>query len=590
MREAKGRPFFSSFLTTLPFLSEDDKKLGSPRDSAAQTLPVQGASKPADHANASLPVTSGGAGQTRAPLASHFADEGEDTPSKAEGEREEGKVKKKVTRKAKSVASGKKVEAVADTEPLLRPAEVPSDETDKKKATADLRDLQLLEPSDSSQTWEQSFARPVSDEVAAAFAKLLGFARQLNAGVVPFAEFVLVGFAGSGKSSLIEVLLGQPFNLVGVGATKRPVFFQWVNNRSVKSFRATVKRDPSKAEFDRDAEVPLGGLEIELGRRMAVESDNPIFVTFEGPDLLNFTVIDTPGLGQTGQQDAQVLALATPPQRHIIAVQRATPEPDNPVLAYLADIDPSLVRSTLVYSSMFDALKLIQDPDALGRFFARTPDNSHKFFASMPFFAQRSSLASRAEYCEIVFKMHHRDLQALEKLQFDKRLADSVGALALRSWVNAAVWRSFQKFIPSLLQTSRERQTAAQEDLRTVREQMDSFKGSKLRSLASNYATEFLQCIASLLAGTAEGNSAVSGETLDEERRGSGEGAWRAATNLPIAFKVGRGEERSASFCFQFAHTVSPGRAGGSSRGQQAVRRAAAGAAAGRVSGGGGPL
>ncbi len=59
-----------------------------------------------------------------------------------------------------------------------------------------------------------------------------------------------------------------------------------------------------------------------------------------------------------------------------------------------------------MYSHMFDALKLVQDPDALGRMFARTPEQAHgKFFASMPFLAQRSSLATRSEYCEIIFKV-----------------------------------------------------------------------------------------------------------------------------------------------------------------------------------------
>ena len=42
--------------------------------------------------------------------------------------------------------------------------------------------------------------------------------------------------------------------------------------------------------------------------------------------------------------------LATPPHRHIVAVQRASAEPDNAVLAYLADIDPALARTTLVIS------------------------------------------------------------------------------------------------------------------------------------------------------------------------------------------------------------------------------------------------
>jgi hypothetical protein len=278
---------------------------------------VQSATRTADapSANATMPVQ-------RTPLASHFADEGDDDPKPASkpptnagagtvemGEKEEGKVKKKVSRKtgAKSSSVAKSKAEVADTEPLVRVGDIPLDESDKKKATADLRDLQLLEPTDSSATWEAAFARPVSDETSASFAKLLGFARQLNAGVIPFAEFVLIGFVGAGKSTLLEVLLGQPLNLVSVGATKRPVFFQWINNRTVKSLRVTVKRDPLVAEFDRDVEVQLAGLENEIVSRMKVDSTSPVIVTLEAHDTLNFTVIDTPGLGQSGLLDTVVI-------------------------------------------------------------------------------------------------------------------------------------------------------------------------------------------------------------------------------------------------------------------------------------------
>lgn len=472
----------------------------------------------------SLPVHS-----ARAPAASHFAVE-DDLPEKAD---KEEKTKKKMSKRGK----GKKGEAAVMQEPLVKFDDVPVDETDKKKGVTDIRDLQLFEPADSSLTWESAFARVLPDDVYGAYSKLLGLTRQLNAGVVPFTEFVLIGFSGSGKSSLIEILLGQPFNVVGSGSTKRPIFFQWVNNRSAKGVRVTVKRDPSVADFDRDTEVTLSNLESELRKRFGTDSENPVFVTFEMPDTLNFTVIDTPGVGQTGAIDATVLALARSPNRQIIAVQRAVAEPENPLLAYLADIDPDLTRSTIVYSNLFDVLKIIQVPEALGRFVSRTPENSHRFFTSMPFFSARQNLSSASEYREIVFKMYHRDLLSLEKLQFDKTLFDSVGVLALRSWMNDLVWREFQKFVPSLLQTAKERQLSLQDDLKTVRQQADSFKGSKLRSLASNYTTEFLQCISSLLGGTAEGNAILSGETLEEEKKAHGDGAWRASNNLPLPIK-----------------------------------------------------
>lgn len=438
---------------------------------------------------------------------------------------------------AASAAGSKGKKGEVSEEPLIRFEAIPVDETDRKKATADIRDLQLLEPSDPTQTWEMAFARSLSDDVYAGYSKLLGFARELNAGVVPFTEFVMIGFVGSGKSSLVEVLFGQPFNVVGVGSTKRPIFFQWVNNRAHSSVKVTVKRDPGQAEFDRDVEVALASLEMELGRRMALESESPIYVTFESADTLNFTMIDTPGLGQTGAIDAKVKDLAAVPHRHIIAVQVAVPEPNNELLAYLSDLDPDLSRTTIVYSNMFDMLKSVQDAESLGRFFSRTPEDSHKFFTSLPFLAERQALQSRPEYCEIVFKMHHRDLQSLEKLQYDTSFAPSIGALQLRNWAKNQVWRRFQQFVPALMQTARERVASSQVDLQTIRQQMDSFKGAKLRSLASNYTTEFLQAVSSLLAGTAEGNAMINGETLAEEKKGHGDAVWRTANNLPVQWK-----------------------------------------------------
>jgi hypothetical protein len=64
-----------------------------------------------------------------------------------------------------------------------------------------------------------------------------------------------VGTAGSGKSTLIEVIIGKQFNLIGAGATRRPVFFNLVNNLKCEIPRVVVKRDSLLKEFDRDQEV-----------------------------------------------------------------------------------------------------------------------------------------------------------------------------------------------------------------------------------------------------------------------------------------------------------------------------------------------
>lgn len=40
----------------------------------------------------------------------------------------------------------------------------------------------------------------------------------------------------------------------------------------------------------------------------------------------------------------------------------------------------------------------------------------------------------------------------------------------------------------------------------------------KLRALASNYVMEFLQGVEKLIVGTLEGNPAINGQTLQEEK------------------------------------------------------------------------
>lgn len=163
--------------------------------------------------------TSVGVPQTRAPAASHFASDSDNDskptftspeklshfvasekqqshfaspePSSTAADKDDGKRKgaRKTKVKSKSAAS------------TVRQVEVPVDETDKKKGVSDIRDLQLLEPSDPTQTWELAYNNRVwPDEVGAAYAKLLQLARNANAGPVPVPEFVLMGHVGSGET------------------------------------------------------------------------------------------------------------------------------------------------------------------------------------------------------------------------------------------------------------------------------------------------------------------------------------------------------------------------------------------------------
>jgi len=70
--------------------------------------------------------------------------------------------------------------------------------------------------------------------------------------------------------------------------------------------------------------------------------------------------------------------------------------------------------------------------------------------------------------------------------------------------------------------------------LKKVKAQLEGLNAVKLRSIASDYVVSFLQAIDKLLAGTSEGNPAVNGQTIEEEKQHMGDGEWMDSHNRII--------------------------------------------------------
>lgn len=104
------------------------------------------------------------------------------------------------------------------------------------------------------------------------------------------------------------------------GASKRPLFFQLINNLDYEQPRVTIKRDSTLSEFDHDVEVPVDSLPEAIASRNKYGlfltklffyantytsyrsiSEEPIFVHYEYKYCLNMTLIDTPGLRKAGE-------------------------------------------------------------------------------------------------------------------------------------------------------------------------------------------------------------------------------------------------------------------------------------------------
>lgn len=65
---------------------------------------------------------------------------------------------------------------------------------------------------------------------------------------------------------------------------------------------------------------------------------------------------------------------------------------------------------------------------------------------------------------------------------------------------------------------------------------MDLLKDSKLRAFSTQFVMQFLQNIENLIAGTLDGNPAVHGQSLEEEKSSDETGEWRDSDWHQIVF------------------------------------------------------
>lgn len=364
-------------------------------------------------------------------------------------------------------------------------------------------------------------------------------------------------------------------------STKRPLFISLVNNKDVKDqAKVVLKRDLSQLEglesphLDHDWVVAdsdhHGTLGQELSRRLSKFSPVPVYMHVEHESFLNMTFIDTPGLTHSsGAQiqnlsapqppatqasnttatsttttdvdednnnkekekiDELIMSLVRPTHRHIICVEPANEWSQLQMFNFVKKVDPSLTRTTLVYSHFHTLLKSsLNNTAKVNRFLSSKPRDAQTFFVSA--FDERVRADCKKQspdgklFRERVFQAYQRDRKLLDSLQFDKRYADSIGVHNLRRVVQQLSWKSYQNHIPQVLKRLRALKRETGVKLDKLRHLLQSLDSSKLRTTATTYVVHFLQIIEKLIAGTSEGNPSVNGQTLLEEKN-YGQGEW----------------------------------------------------------------
>lgn len=381
-----------------------------------------------------------------------------------------------------------------------------------------------------------------SSDAYAAYSTIMGLARDLNTQVaVP--EIVLIG--NQTKAPLIEAILGFPIPYLE-NPIKRPIWYSLVNNPECPEPVVTVKRDGVLKPFETDVPVALPTLAEELGKRNDPSAaSTPIKVQFEYKNCWNMMFIETVSLGsykhlKPEELEENILKHARPVHRILVFTEESGDWEKIDTIELAKSLDPKFDRSYFVFSDFEKHLHKFNSSRDLNRFLSSNIVDSHTYFFSQLPSDERTKipvgLQGKTQLQQAQAQKLRHDLDSLELLQFDKTYERRMGLSQWRSAVLDLTWRRYQDAVPEVLKRLRAFKKNSEEQLVRVRTQLDSMDPPKLRALASNYVMEFLQSIEKLIVGTLEGNPALNGQTLLEEKVQEDAGDWLDSNHRPILF------------------------------------------------------
>ena len=243
---------------------------------------------------------------------------------------------------------------------------------------------------------------------------------------------MLVGKKGSNKTSFLESFLGTailPIDKPSV--TRRPMFFQIIQNTSCKKPRITIRRDTKFVEFANDQEIDREELPLYLEKRN-LTCNEPIYVNYEYEFAWNMILIDTPGFlkeesdGVTPEQREQLLTeLCKEPKRLILSVEKAREEGGSENLDFLKSVDPRLDRTIFIFDSVLEILKSFSSGGGtsnLNRFMTSSPRPNTSFWTDVVSGDARSLYTGEDElFREKIEQLIENENKLFEQLKYDMR-------------------------------------------------------------------------------------------------------------------------------------------------------------------------
>mmetsp|Transcript_17985 Transcript_17985/g.26779 ORF Transcript_17985/g.26779 Transcript_17985/m.26779 type:complete len:807 (+) Transcript_17985:358-2778(+) len=368
--------------------------------------------------------------------------------------------------------------------------------------------------------------------------------------------FVFVGPRSHGKSALIEAIVGHLFQSTmqfGREATKRPLHIELVYTPDQSSAQFHLTPDIPSMDMAHTSTEPEKIMQI-VHTRNEIDTDEPIYMRICADNILNLTLIDTPGLLLTNSATASVetmarseaiedvvLNLIRPLHTHIVCVEETQHWKHIKMLQFIRQVDPLMARSTFVFTKLSSFLRNAffgnASTSAIDQYFraARRHTNYNRipaFFVSVPSNQVRRAAISCGDvslFQKRVFQVSCRDDALLDQLSYGKRCDETarrrgsdsarrmIGIVALRRHIFSSAWKSLQQCLPKIEQLISAKLNYAQRALDQLAYSSQAKPTLLFRKTASSLTHRFVDLLHIQIEGSSEPLHFAHGQTVHDE-------------------------------------------------------------------------
>ncbi|KAL3809146.1 hypothetical protein ACHAXA_008385 [Cyclostephanos tholiformis] len=333
---------------------------------------------------------------------------------------------------------------------------------------------------------------------------------------------VVVGHQSSGKSALIEALMGFQFNQVGGGTkTRRPIALRMQYNPRCAHPRCFlqgddgIERPKSLSEIQNYIEAENRRLERDPVRSFDAREIN---VRMEYKYCPNMILIDTPGLISAPRlhRDGSTGGAANPQQRALLAAAR---EAERLVVSKMRCPDYIIlcVEDTMDWKHGVTR-EVVQkaDPDL-----SRTVIVNTKLDTKLPQFGTPNDVADFIS-ASIIDRLKGKSPDGGGNLNNPKAMLPKVGISRLRGFLERRVDECYRRNVAKIVPLLKAEYIAAERRLKACERELEAISLERLKDGADAFCDDFCKALKDSIQGSIIAPASSYGETLEQENQAAG--------------------------------------------------------------------